>query len=348
MLLTFLGAVSLPGSGSPSCRPGESRISSVAAKGCRPAARSRYRASNRELSQAPGQEATGRGVAVVRAGLRRRRGARVDVCSAALAEGPRQDVMAARRRLRAARRLDLAARHDVHDRRPAGGGDDHRDRRDADRQLARPPHAARGCRRPGPARSRRAGSARRRPRDRRHHLPERLDLGRFECGRRQGPGLARGPRRGLVRFLQRQVECRAGRPEDHLDTGPRRDQRHPGADFARLRALVHAAECVLPDEGRPDDEEVGRPPSRRAHAGRRADHRRDAALAAGLLPRRHDRRGIQRAGRRPRRARTRRAARGHDRGGHLRDRLRPLHRGVRRGRASQSSSRWARTGPRPR
>ena len=201
MLLTFLPAqCHARRAGPPSCRPGEFRKRSRRGRGADRRPRSRYEASNRELSQAPGQEATGRGVAVVRAGLRRRRGARVDVCSAALAEGPRQDVVAARRRLRAARRLDLAARYDVHDRRPAGGGDDHRDRGDADRQLACPPHAARGCRRPRPARSRRAGSARRRPRDRRHHLPERLDLGRFECGRRQVTGLARGPRSGLVRF----------------------------------------------------------------------------------------------------------------------------------------------------
>ena len=132
------------------------------------------------------------------------------------------------------------------------------------------------------------------------------------------------------------VEREARRPADDLDARQGRDQRHQRADVARLRPLFHAAQPLLPAEGRALDATLGRPSPRRAATGRDRDHRRPDPLTPRLLPRRHAGRGLQRRRGRHRRADPRSSPRRHDRGRHLHHGLRAVHRGLRGRRASRS------------
>ncbi len=207
-----------------------------------------------------------------------------------------------------------------------------RGRREPRGRVARAPvpRPPRGRRRPGaagaPGARRAAGPAG----DRRHRRPERPDLRRAEPRRRQDPGLGAGRgRRGVgggVDHRGREV----GRPGHRLHAPERPGRRDLGPHVGGLLPVVPDLLDVLPAEGRAGVPPVRRPASRDPAAGRDHRDRPGRHVAAAVLPGRHDRRGVQRRRRRRCRVDPGRPAGRDDRGRHVRDRLHPVHRGVRR------------------
>ena len=161
--------------------------------------------------------------------------------------------------------------------------------------LKAPPHPARAGRGHRPARPARDRHLRAGPRPRRDHLADGGDRRHCEPGGRQDPELAHGRRRRLLgRFVGEQPDAagRAGHPRDAPDRGRRR---HQGAHEPRVRPVVRAPQPLLPAQGRPVHARVGQPPRRPPAPGRGHDHAQRRGLAAPLLRRGHDRRGLQRA-----------------------------------------------------
>ena len=111
-------------------------------------------------------------------------------------------------------------------------------------------------------------------------------------GRRQDPGL--GQRHGRERDLGGDGE-REER-HDHVGKGadPGSRRRNQGPDLAHLLRDVQRLRNVLPAQGRPLRAQLHRPPPRRARRSRHSDHRERDQVAAALLPRRDDRRRLQR------------------------------------------------------
>ena len=184
--------------------------------------------------------------------------------------------------------------------RDRGPGDHRRDRRRgrlAARRLAAPP--------PGSPRARGGPPA---PRDRRNRGRRSADDRRRD--HRRGVGGQRSPRgrRGHDRRLAQGSRHRLdeGRPGQgprqlrRLRCGLRAPQRARGWNLEalvdRLLRRDDRAQPVLPAQGRAADPLLGGRPPRRPAAGRTDRHPAGARFAAGLLPRGHDRGGVQRDG----------------------------------------------------
>ena len=270
------------------------------------------------------------GAAPGRPGQRGR--ARRCLLGSTLAARPRVRVVAPRRRRRVALRHGLAPRrhgghHSAGAHRLRGGI-----RRLAARELARAAPRPAG-RRGGPRSSGTGGRGRPRApaRDRRDRLSGRRGGRVRRRGRRQGSGLARGRRGRLVGRIERDRERQAGHAAGHLDVRRGPGDRHHRDRVPCARALVRVSQPLLPAQGRALVALGRRTAHGRPQAGRTDDHGQRDPLAQGLLPRRHDRRGLQRCGGRPRGVGARRAPRRHDRSRRVRHGVHPVHRRVRHG-----------------
>ena len=213
-----------------------------------------------------------------------------------------------------------------------------------DRHAGHPRHRARRRRR---TRGRLAGAAPRSPyrrrdprpararRCRRAHPPARVrrdlrqlgrDLGEAEPSAGQDPGLAHRPRHR--QRPERQGRRAGGRSRDPHDAAERDLDGHRRSEVAAVLPRVRDAQHAVRAQGRTGHAPLHQPAYGRARAGRRRRHDERREVAAQLLPRRHDHRGVQRHRRRGRGAHSRRAARGDDRDRHVRGCLRAVRRRV--------------------
>ncbi len=115
--------------------------------------------------------------------------------------------------------------------------------------------------------------------------------------RRQVRRLGQGPR---CRRRQRRTTPRTTpllgqqRRRGDADRAHRRDR---PARLARRLPLLHRPQPLLPAQGLADDRRLGRAPRRPPGAARPRDAGKDRELAAGVLPRGHDRRRLERVDR---------------------------------------------------
>ena len=114
-------------------------------------------------------------------------------------------------------------------------------------------------------------------------------------GRRQerDPGLARGLGREPRDRRAAKQDASSSTTQAVERAARRRRRRHPGALLARLLPGHDGPQPPLPARGRPQDPSLGGAPHGRSRPGGPHDRLPDASVAAGLLPRRDARRGIQ-------------------------------------------------------
>ena len=145
----------------------------------------------------------------------------------------------------------------------------------------------------------------------------------LEPGRRQDPSWAKD---AGVDSSEHCRQCRAPASRRPARRSPGCRRRDPRPDLARLLPDVQRVRDVLPAEGRPGRAELRRPPPRRAGERRDGHHRQRHSVAAALLPRRDDRRHIQRCRRRCSAPCSWTYRSRDDRRRHVRDCVHPVHR----------------------